>query len=1094
MRLDRLDVGEKLTLQLRALTDLPDPAPAIADEVRLVAPKDSDETLLGWGDVLVEVEPSTDGSRRSLAVLRQQDPPRLCWVAAVDTRGDTVLTVVVHRLRTHYRWEQGLRLGVDDRILERLGKLEGRIVSVDDARDWLAERLLLPPLRVGDLPRVVATGAPGGRRRFRLLGPGIGVDIVDREGRLLVERVVQTRAHRQGFRPPEFLLEASVEFVDATVATGALPSIRAQIEQIVAESDTSYLALWQRYQDIEQEQLRQQARELGWLEYTAWKALPNGCWSFVARNDRALRDFTSGMRSDEQELEIGAQPPPELLDQPDQETPRGDERAFVGRIDSIRWDRKELHLRPLDEDIDVVIPSKGCVFGALTGDRVRLRRREEAVQRLKAADARMPQLALIIEGRDAPVRRIDQAEHLTQAAREVFFSEPTPAQRRAVDVVLNTPDIALIQGPPGTGKTTVLAAIERRLAELEAEQPGIAGRTLLTSFQHDAVDNAADRTLVFGLPPARFGGKRGRDTVGEQARRWAEEARGKVLARLSVRQEERPRALHAQIRDRVAIHASGELSDDDTRALLEELRVLPAGTLSQGLLERISGLRAPGSVETSGGLDRQLANKAARGIRSTEASFSDDGPYRAHVALERLGEHLSGLERELLLRAAEAEPEDFDGLAGLEELRVGLIDRLQPQQVPGDRRRRDPVTTEVLNRVVAELRARMVATTGGVADAMHEYADTLRHAPGEVIRTLRQYSAVFAATCQGSVGRSIGDAKETGLVFENVIIDEAARANPLDLFIPMSLASRRIGVFGDHRQLAHILEWLIEQELAEGSSEAVRKALKESLFERLFEHLKQREALDGITRVVTLDQQFRMHPVLGDFISEVFYALHEEAFSSPRPASDFVHDLATWSRDGRPICAAWKDIPLSAGKEKRAGTSRARPEEADWIAAEVRRLVEGPGAELTIGVISFYTGQTRELLRAMGEQGLAEEDPDTGEVDICARWKTLEQPDGSRTERLRVGTVDSFQGMEFDVVFLSVVRCNTVTGDDVRALRARFGHLLLANRLCVAVSRQKRLLIVVGDKTMFEDEVARRELPGLSRFIELCGGDDGLVT
>jgi superfamily I DNA and/or RNA helicase len=67
--------------------------------------------------------------------------------------------------------------------------------------------------------------------------------------------------------------------------------------------------------------------------------------------------------------------------------------------------------------------------------------------------------------------------------------------------------------------------------------------------------------------------------------------------------------------------------------------------------------------------------------------------------------------------------------------------------------------------------------------------------------------------------------------------------------------------------------------------------LKESLFERLFKDLGNREKRDGIPRVVTLDEQYRMHPVLGQFVSDQFYKPHGEAFRSPRPASDFVHSL-----------------------------------------------------------------------------------------------------------------------------------------------------------------------------------------------------------
>ena len=51
------------------------------------------------------------------------------------------------------------------------------------------------------------------------------------------------------------------------------------------------------------------------------------------------------------------------------------------------------------------------------------------------------------------------------------------------------------------------------------------------------------------------------------------------------------------------------------------------------------------------------------------------------------------------------------------------------------------------------------------------------------------------------------------------------------------------------------------------------------------------------------------------------------------------------------------------------------------------------------------------------------------------------------SEKVRVGSVDAFQGMEFDVVYLSVVRSNK---------SREYGFLQMEYRLCVAMSRQKR--------------------------------------
>ena len=82
--------------------------------------------------------------------------------------------------------------------------------------------------------------------------------------------------------------------------------------------------------------------------------------------------------------------------------------------------------------------------------------------------------------------------------------------------------------------------------------------------------------------------------------------------------------------------------------------------------------------------------------------------------------------------------------------------------------------------------------------------------------------------------------------------------------------------------------------------------------------------------------------------------------------------------------------------------------------------------------------------------GLTERDDE--EIRVRDEW--LRTTDGR--ERLRVGTVDSFQGKEFDVVFLSLTRSNNVRGEDDAAQRRRYGFLMLENRLCVAMSRQRR--------------------------------------
>jgi superfamily I DNA and/or RNA helicase len=59
------------------------------------------------------------------------------------------------------------------------------------------------------------------------------------------------------------------------------------------------------------------------------------------------------------------------------------------------------------------------------------------------------------------------------------------------------------------------------------------------------------------------------------------------------------------------------------------------------------------------------------------------------------------------------------------------------------------------------------------------------------------------------------------------------------------------------------------------------------------------------------------------------------------------------------------------------------------------------------------------------------------------------------THNVRAGTVDSFQGQETDVVVFSAVRSNPMK---------ELGFLRDSRRLCVAITRARRGLILVGDR------------------------------
>ena len=80
---------------------------------------------------------------------------------------------------------------------------------------------------------------------------------------------------------------------------------------------------------------------------------------------------------------------------------------------------------------------------------------------------------------------------------------------------------------------------------------------------------------------------------------------------------------------------------------------------------------------------------------------------------------------------------------------------------------------------------------------------------------------------------------------------------------------------------------------------------------------------------------------------------------------------------------------------------------------------------------------------------------------------------------IRISTVDRFQGMERNIIIVSMVRSNCITADKSQnadyelypdlgfASQNDLGFAQSPNRLNVALSRAKRLLIIVGNSDLF---------------------------
>lgn len=905
---------------------------------------------------------------------------------------------------------------------------------------------------------------------------------------------VASRLTKAGVEPDQTLRLArgQLSFVDWTQAGQVQVLAQAQLATLT-QDESSYLRKWDEFGDLEGELLLKKARAFGTVHYS--DPVENRDGTVTVRITEATDDaFAAFHGRSVESVEIVDHDPLYLVNSDlsfaDFSRALADESDRTGQRRRTQDGSQGNHLTVVRFDNETRsvtldaerVPASGTVILSLQGEVAQIRRRQSARKAILQGRAANPQLGLLIEekGEITSLRLPQKIAPLTAFVRnKVFRNAPTVMQEKAIEVALNTPDIALIQGPPGTGKTTVIAAILERLNE-EASAAGksLSGRVLLTGFQHDAVENMIDRLSLNAIPVPKFGKRSGSTDEVDSFERHLELWSQRIAEQLRERNPQLAEVEHeAEIRDQYIQYLKSP-SRRLALHLVEAIATLDFGILGEDLSRQASRIKVQLATEDGAAKTGSKQIDAARRIRVRPESFADDGPLRAEEALIDLEEVLQESESRVLDKASLWDKSRGlpPFLGTLAEVKRSLLLRLTEPPVFSVEKQSDEVVV-FAQKALDTIRRKGHSTTDRKSAALAEFLGELENNPRGMTDTVAEYSYAFAATVQQSVNRDmqrrkgLSEVSDRQLEYDYVIIDEAARVSPRDLMIPMA-QGKRIVLVGDHRQLPHIVDEEVARAMDAGEAGPNEvEWLKQSMFEYLFaERLKSLETTDGIQRRVTLDQQFRMHPALGDFVSRNFYERFDrsERFSSGLPATRFAHHLP--GTDGKP--AVWLDVPVGQGPSRREGTSWTRQAEADRIVAQLREWLGSPeGAEFTYGVISFYKSQA-DLIRRQLQQHLGAVAHDE--------------------DRIRVGTVDSFQGMEFDVVFLSVVRTVPTgwvqRGPEEIAARGLFGHLSLCNRLNVSMSRQKRLLVAVGDTQLVKHELAEAYVPGLVDFYRLSGG------
>ncbi|XP_078481514.1 putative helicase MOV-10 [Ciona intestinalis] len=320
-------------------------------------------------------------------------------------------------------------------------------------------------------------------------------------------------------------------------------------------------------------------------------------------------------------------------------------------------------------------------------------------------------------------------------------------------------------------------------------------------------------------------------------------------------------------------------------------------------------------------------------------------------------------------------------------------------------------------------------------------------------KELMEYSVL--CTTLTTAGR-IASAEFPNNHFDFVFVDEAGYASEPELLISIAGVLKQGGrliMAGDPKQLGPVIF----------SHHAKVLGLSQSLLQRLhdsFEIYGKGEENSYDTRFITkLLKNYRNHPDILDEPNRQFYDGELEACADEMERNC----LCGWSE------LPQKNFPIifraENGVEEREERSPSyfNRKEAVAVYNYVENLLQARGNGVTpnhIGIISPYKKQCKKIQQ------------------LLRKIKGY--------EKIKIGSVEEFQGQERRVMLISTVRSET--DHLVEDLRQQLGFLANPKRMNVAITRAKALLIVVGNPEVLSHD------PTWKSFIDFCwsrGGHTG---
>lgn len=798
-------------------------------------------------------------------------------------------------------------------------------------------------------------------------------------------------------------------------------------------------------------------------------------------------------------------------DETDNETPtprrRLERPVYLGKLNTKSSNLKKIVLYlpnnfPFDkikaEEVLTFLKSKksekiSVIQASLPGDEAKINWLVDAVKKItnptdepngKAANKNLGEF-LIDTSKASPIvdeNKVTVGSEFYHQVKNNELLRLNESQRKAVLAAMHCSDLALLQGPPGTGKTTVIAEI---IWQIISQNP--KHKILLTSETNLAVDNALDRLLntkgvnqnlvhyTTLIKPLRFG------KAGKMDEEGAKYSVDRIMTWLD------STYIAEEIDDEVIIEDSDEDFEEDAEKNSVENNAV------QDWMKRIAS-RA-----------KNTDPKYATALKDWAMELSFPKPEVKILFKEKYFEYSNIIGSTCSSSGSFSFKNEFSKLS-LQKLFITYYKEKKYEESFKEIKNQiensfDNDDFSIEDKICRRLRIKSNELSGFLKKPTYTFIQTiffnelneLKYLNEKFPKSNKISRLIARFGFQNNTEALLQMNQSNTISFDTVIMDEASKATPPEMLLPLCFGKRSI-IIGDHRQLPPMLNEKDFKEALEeaGATELVAEIDQEFLETSQFERMILNENISP-TIFARCNIQYRMHPDINEVIKQFYIddggleAADElkqganENYSSgdsQKPDNVFSRHHGLYLKDfiSPDVHTIWVNVN---GEEKREGTSLFNDQEIDAVQKIIELLKQAEGfnefqshwdyikddfkrlQEQQIGVITFYGEQKKKLKAKLTGVGVP----------------------------LKINSVDKFQGMERNIIIVSTVRSDKQfmnkndfqrvkeklnisllkdEGGNVIATNNEIGFAKLPQRLNVALSRAKRLLIVVGNKNFFE--------------------------